>query len=321
MNIVDWATASADVVAQLFERERRHWLDALQWDPLRAWREVEQARTAWGLPGLLALDDAGRTIGWLFYLPEDNRFDIGGLTAESAPVTAALLDAVLARAQSAEVAEVRCFVYASAPNLTHELEARGFCVEPYLYLSAALPLGSDPRTRAEGEPRTAQWEARDVSPVSLLLREAYGAEAQLFAPHGTVAEWSGYLQSLVQYGACGDLNRLASRVLRIGGEMVGAAIVTAIAPKTAHLAQFAVHPGTRRKGIARQVLREALGIAAAQGFTTATLLVAENNAPARGLYESLDFQQRGTFLSAGVRVESKALAVGVPTRTSTPRQP
>ena len=52
-----------ELLAPVYEAERQRWLRHLQWDPAPAWREVEEARTTWGLPGFLAVDGAGRVHG------------------------------------------------------------------------------------------------------------------------------------------------------------------------------------------------------------------------------------------------------------------
>jgi ribosomal protein S18 acetylase RimI-like enzyme len=324
MIVLDWRGASPGVVAAVFERERERWLQLLHWDPARAFREVEQARTTWGLPGLIALDDQGRALGSIFYLPDSNRFDIGGVTADSAAVTAALLDSVMARAASEAVDEVRCFVFESAPNLGRELTCRGFHVERYLYLSAALcrtglcvpddSAGHDGRPVVVGDAipappplKTDTWHPADVTAIAALLQQSYDRDSgRIFAPQGTPEEWERYLRNLVEHGACGDLNTSASRILRVAGQVVAAAVVTSAAPRTAHLAQFAVHPVAQGKGLARAVLREVWLAAAQHGFEKATLLVAESNRRARALYASLGLRPVATFLAASTVLPTTA---------------
>jgi ribosomal protein S18 acetylase RimI-like enzyme len=322
MIVLDWRGAARDVVAALFEQERRRWLAALHWDPSRAHHEVEQARTTWGLPGLVALDEHGGALGFIFYLPDGHRFDIGGVTAETPAVTAALLDAVVARARSESIAELRCFVFESAANLEHELACRGFHIERYLYLSAALERHTGLAASTPGRPPapagasraaetpaslTQAWQPGDVPAIAALLQAAYDRDAgRIFAPLGTRAEWERYLRNLVDHGACGDLNLSASRTLRRAGQVVAAAIVTAVAPRTAHLAQFAVHPTAQGKGLARAVLREVWRAAADQEYEKATLLVAEGNVRARALYASLGFRPVAAFLAASLALHRTA---------------
>ena len=59
MILRDWREAPQEMLAPAMEGERDRWLRHLQWDPSAAWRDVEQARTTWGLPGLIAVDASG----------------------------------------------------------------------------------------------------------------------------------------------------------------------------------------------------------------------------------------------------------------------
>ena len=315
LQVLDWRVAAREIVAAIFERERQRWIDQLHWDPSRALSEVEQARTTWGLPGLLAFDDGGHASGSIFYLPDGPRFDIGGITAETAAVTGALLDNVIARAGSERIPEVRCFVFESAPNLAHELTTRGFHLERYLYLSGFLRTGERPlaspssaaETIASPRVRTTGWRPEDVTGVSAVLHAAYdGDSGKIFAPQGTRLEWERYLRNLVEHGACGDLNVDATRLRWHDERVAAAAIVTTVAPGTAHLAQFAVHPSAQGKGAARALLREVWQTAAAQGFERATLLVAEGNDRARALYASFGLRPEAAFVAASLELRTVA---------------
>jgi predicted N-acetyltransferase YhbS len=84
-----------------------------------------------------------------------------------------------------------------------------------------------------------------------------------------------------------------------GGEALdGAAIVTRLAPSTAHLAQLAVRSEARGRGLGRQLVELALEKAAAAGCDCMTLLVRESNGPARSLYARLCFTERAAFVAA-----------------------
>lgn len=60
-----------------------------------------------------------------------------------------------------------------------------------------------------------------------------------------------------------------------------------------HILNLAVHPERRRRGLARQLLEEALRQARGLGVLTAWLEVRPSNTPARALYESLGFKEVG----------------------------
>jgi ribosomal protein S18 acetylase RimI-like enzyme len=299
MNIRDWRGAAPEILTPLYERGQRTWLRALRWDASRTWREVETARTTWGLPGLLAADDAGDIRGWTFFLPEDDVLHVGGLTADTPNATSALLDALVHLSEGHAPGGLSCFMFNEAPSLGRELLRHGFDVEPFLYLTREITAADAKRAEVQATP----WDAGDIDQVALLLGDAYGSEAgRHFAPHGTAAEWQRYVRNLVEQGACGELNVEATRVLRSGSDIVGLVLVTSISQDTAHIAQVAVHPSHRGRGVATALLAEASAIAARQGCNASTLLVGASNAHARRLYESLGFVERAGFVAARRRV-------------------
>ena len=69
----------------------------------------------------------------------------------------------------------------------------------------------------------------------------------------------------------------------------GVLLATSLAPETAHIAQVIVDPSLRRRGLARDLIEMTCALAADAGCTRITLLVAEDNAPALGLYRAAGF--------------------------------
>lgn len=137
---------------------------------------------------------------------------------------------------------------------------------------------------------TDAWTDGDMAPAAALLRAAYPQDlGSLFATRGTAAEWRAYVALLVTLGPCGVFQREWSRVIRDGGGLLGVALMTWMAPRTAHLAQLAVRPDAQRRGLARRLVQESAAAARAAGCRELTLLVARRNEPARRLYESLGF--------------------------------
>jgi hypothetical protein len=83
------------------------------------------ARTTWGLPGLLVVDDSGNVRGMAFYVIEDDWMDLGGLASDDVRATDALLDGVLAAAEAAEVRTVRTLVHETPAAIRSGLRTRG----------------------------------------------------------------------------------------------------------------------------------------------------------------------------------------------------
>jgi ribosomal protein S18 acetylase RimI-like enzyme len=279
-------------VEALFEAERRQWLSDLGWDTAEAFSEIEDARTAGRLPGLLAVDDRGGICGWTYFLIDDRIAQVGSLVGESPEATRALIDSIVARA-AGHAECVTCFSYNRAPGLEAALAAHGFEVTRYQYLSRTAP-ALDP-FRADG---AGTWRDDDEQPAADLLRAAYGSNGRYFAAHGLSQEWQRYVHNLVAYPGCGRFDRTATRVLREDGRMAALVMMTALGPGVAHVAQVAVHPEHRRQGLAGKLLDRALALAHAAGRSRTTLLVEEGASAARTLYARLGFRPCATFIAA-----------------------
>ena len=77
-----------------------------------------------------------------------------------------------------------------------------------------------------------------------------------------------------------------------------AILTTMIAHDTAHVAQIASAPEVRGRGYGAALLDAACTAAAARGAGRLSLLVADDNVPARALYESRGFVPAGSFCFA-----------------------
>jgi ribosomal protein S18 acetylase RimI-like enzyme len=322
MIVRDWTQASRDVTAPLYDRRRRERMRALGWDSSGSWRDVETARTTWGLPGLLAEDEAGRVRGWAFYMADGLAVHIGGLVADTPRATRALLDRILTTSEAVGAESLSGFIFDEASGLMLELARRGFEVEPFLYLARDLTASSrsvrlrpDSRSvrlqpdRGDAPVAAGVWHPDDVVVAAALLREAYGPDAgRHFAPGHTPGEWERYVRNLVEQTACGTLDTRSTRVIRSSSGMDALVLVTAIAERTAHLAQVAVHPSRQGQRLAQRLVLDVCEHAADRGFTSATLLVAASNVPARRLYDQLGFVPRARFVAARKILASQPVA-------------
>jgi ribosomal protein S18 acetylase RimI-like enzyme len=225
-------------------------------------------------------------------MPDGDTFHLGGIVAERPHITAALVDASLAIATAgAKPARVSTFVPMRAEGLEAILAERGFTCERYRYLAR-------PVTRAEsGAVEATSWLEDLLIPAAVLLQAAYGEGGRHFAPRGLQVEWEHYVRGLVERPGCGVLEPAITRVIKSGDLMQALVLATRLAPGTVHLAQVAVHPERRREGVARRLVEEACRLAASRGARLVTLLVGENNAAARQLYDAMGFAPRATFLA------------------------
>jgi ribosomal protein S18 acetylase RimI-like enzyme len=300
MILRDWREADADLLRSRYDTEQRSWRDDLGWDTTWTWATVEQARITWGLPGLLALDDERALTGWAFYMRQGATLHVGGLVASTRETTDALIDGIVRAAGGME--PVACFIRDRAEGLADGLLARGFDVERFLYLSRPLsthPPAGRSISAITSEGTSGRFAHADGPGAASLLRAAYSeVSGRHFAPNGTFEEWSQYVAGIVGQGGCGVFDDAATRVVRDDRGLQALALITSIAPETAHLAQLAVRPDCRGRGLASTLLHQAMVIAAEAGKQTMTLLVGERNAAARKLYASLGFVERGSFVAA-----------------------
>lgn len=302
MIVRDWRNVPAEVLRPMFDRERRHWLSALRWDPDRDHAQIELARTTWGLPGLVAVDASDSVHGLAFFLEAGGRLEIGGIIADTPDVTGALLDGVIDHAVLSRTAGVFCFSYAKAAGLAQQLTRRGFHVDPFIYYERILAGMPDAvYTGADGTPLpvTRPWQMDDIDATAALLQRAFEPqEGAYFAPGHTVEAWQHYVRNLVQFGACGVLNADASRCAPLGNGLGAVTLVTTISDATAHIVQVAVDPACRGWRLARRLVGESCLAAREQGKTSVTLMVAARNGRARDLYAELGFAERATFVAA-----------------------
>jgi ribosomal protein S18 acetylase RimI-like enzyme len=295
MNVRDWRDAEPADTQLLYAREQDFWVRELAWDASNSWREIEQARTTWGLPGRIAIDHKRTVRGWSYYMPDGETLHIGGIATDTKPATEALLDACLEMAAvPPRPARVSCFVPDRADGFEASLVERGFACEYYHYLSRTL----SPSAEHGGSSQADGWRDGDLADAAELLRTAYGEHGRHFAPRGTPIEWEHYTRGLVERPGCGELEPTLTRVVRDAGNMIALVLTTRVAPGTIHLAQVAVHPARRREGFARRLVDEACRLAQPRAARQATLLVGEKNTAARKLYASMGFEPRATFIAA-----------------------
>jgi ribosomal protein S18 acetylase RimI-like enzyme len=303
MIVRDWRPEPSAALAPVYAREQATWHDALAWETSTSWQAIETARTTWGLPGLVCLDDDGRIRGWTYYLPRASGVDVGGLAADSPDATRALVEALLG---AVTPGAVRGLMYAGAPALERELRNHGLAVGRYLYMmrdttSAPDAENTTPHPAAPPSPRhdgtLREWSVADIAATAALLQRAYGAAGARLVPGNQAQGWSDYVHQIVVHEGCGVLAPALSRSLWIDGQLTAVAMVSMVAPMTAHLVQLAVAPSHRRGGLAQRMLHEATVAAGAAGATALSLLVAEDNPAALQLYTRAGFTPRASFVA------------------------
>lgn len=301
MKLVDWRQLSVATATALLEQEGRWWQSQLGWNLTPAFADVERARELGRLPGVVVTTDDGRPAAWAFFSAEGSVVQIGALAAATPEAGRLLIRTIVQACEEVQASAVAALVRPGVPGVVDELAALGFDVETYRYLEAPTD------GFREFAPDLRLCIAADVTRLPALFERAYAdsTEVRPFAPHGTTEEWEAYVRQLVRTQGCGEFQIRAS-VVAGGATLEGAAIVTALSGSTAHLAQVAVDPSVRHRGLGRRLVVAAASSARARGLSRLTLFVAAANARAVELYDGLGFKPTTTFVAA-VRCQPRPL--------------
>lgn len=294
-----WLAAPSRDVITLLQQEYARWHVDLGWDLARDWAGVEPARQAGLLPGWLARDAGGRTSGWAFGVDQPAMRQIGAVVADDEASVDTLIDTAAGDAGR----DVLVFVKASSVVTAARWQQHGFTVQPYSYLVAPTKTAAMCGVDA---PECAAWSASDGHETAELLSRAYADDRSLrpFAREGTAADWHDYVASVTLRPGCGVFSPAASVAMRVDGKLVGVAMVTSIGRTTAHLAQLAVDPAMRGRGISRCLVTVARANAdRVLGASRMSLLVSEANRAALAVYVRAGFRPAGKFIAAFRRGE------------------
>jgi ribosomal protein S18 acetylase RimI-like enzyme len=294
--IVDWRSMPADTMTALYAAEADRW-SVLDWATSTPWPQLECARQIGSVSGLVALDGSGQIAGWTGFHTRNRMLQVSIFHAASEPVTWLLLEQALNAQRLSFVDGVTFFAPSAAPGLTAALRAKGLAVDRYWYLGREVARLSPPPLND-----VRKWRHDDLQATADLFARAYDPRipSRPFVPDGGREEWLDYVDALTRGAGCGPLVPEASLCIPGGpNRLVAVALVTRIAPSTAHLAQLVVDPMFRRRRLATQLIALASSAAAQVGCARLTLLVAGSNRPARALYEDERFQPMGSFVSGG----------------------
>lgn len=298
----DWVLCDPADIVPLVDAEARAWRDRLHWHVAESWRVIEPARQSGRLPGLVASDSSGRTRGWTAFLRHQGHLQVMAVAAPDARTAGRLVDGILASAEARTSQSTIVCARAATPGLGEVLRDRGFDVDEYRYLEATLPSGGANAPAPVAQP----WDRHDEAMARLCARAYAGAPGvRAFAPGGTLPEWQGYIASLVQSAGCGWFLPESSFVVAAAGDdapgrgrdLQAGIMLTDLGPGTAHVAQMAVDPACRRRGLGRRLLGQALATASVW-YERVTLLVSSRNTAAVDLYASAGFRDKATFVVA-----------------------
>jgi ribosomal protein S18 acetylase RimI-like enzyme len=298
---LDWSTASAEALQPLYAREGASWSRDFDWDMDDAWAQIETARHAGRLPGVVIEDATDAARGFAFCFIDDGVAQLGPVVCDAAEDALPLVANTLAQARRAGAWAASYFGPSRGPHLERALVDAGFTVGRHAYLARDLR-DLEPATESGGPDARAyqRWSGGLATPAAALLQAAYGSDGPHFARDGRLDQWHRYVRSLMDHTGCGRLDPASTLAWCEGHRVMGLALVTRIGPGVAHLAQLAVHPDARGLGRGGALLDTAMARARAAGCVRMTLLVDESSAQARRVYDKRRFTQAGCFLAASM---------------------
>lgn len=320
MTFEDWRNARPSDLTPCYAEEVRRWHEDLEWDFASSAAIVEQGRRGGRVGGYLVRGEDGTVRGWTYFVVHQRTLQIGTLVAQTVEQLRGLLDCVLRAPEAESVQDIACFVYPYSAGLVSALERRRFALLDFCYLAA------DGTALAERHPQTdpliRPWRAVPGPSAVRLLARGYAGQpvARWFAPHGRLDEWAHYVGQLMHTPSCGTFLPEASfACVSESGQLAGLVLTTQLSGTMAHIAQLVVDPDQRGQGIGTRLVAAAARAARGIGCQACSLLVADDNGPAKALYEGLGFQERGRFVSARRSPLRRAIAVSGSSMVSHPK--
>jgi ribosomal protein S18 acetylase RimI-like enzyme len=287
------------LLGPLLDEEAAMWATDLRWSFAPSRGRLENALREGTVNGFVALDDRG-PCAYATYSTHDEQGVIGSFFAASRSrgrgVEDLLVNHVLDRLLKDRPRIVDCqTLFSTEPGLRDPFQARGFDSAPRIYMTldrSAFRAGESP---GPGAPRSRPTHRLDLRSLARLIFDAHEVSRANDASSSfdTLDSCTRILRQIMLDEVCGPFDSLASRRIERDGTALAACLLTWPMPGVAHVSEVATSPASRRKGLARQCLTEALQSAfERQGASHATLSVTASNLAARALYESMGFVSR-----------------------------
>jgi ribosomal protein S18 acetylase RimI-like enzyme len=334
-DILDLRHFAGTALRPVLEAEGAVWKERLHWDYLPSARLLMQYLDGHMLPGYAALEE-GQVTGYAFCVYEDTKavigdvFAIPGRTAHSlaalgsgyssagetspsvheAGASSGEIEATLLRhlfetllnSPQLDRIESQLLLHPSGVH-ADAFRFAGFQVFRRLFMVRHLEgVWSPPPIDLPANLEMRPWREEDLSAAGRLISEAYcdhpdsAINDQYRSAHGS----QRFLHNIVRYSGCGVFSPQVSHVVldRYSREMVALVLGSRVSPESGHITQLCVHPGYRRRGLARTLLSLAAFCFMRQGVREISLTVTEANTEAIGLYISEGYACAHSFDAA-----------------------
>jgi ribosomal protein S18 acetylase RimI-like enzyme len=315
IEILDLRHFTAPVLRPVLGAEGELWRQRLHWDYQNSARLLMQYLDSHMLPGYAAVE-AGQVAGYAFCVYEDTKAVIGDVFALSSPSANEVsgheflrdeieetlllhLFELLVNSPQVERVESQLLVH---PSGFHEDIFRRTGFQVYRRLFMARQLGvfvAAPSVDLPAGLELHPWRDDDLLPAARLIAAAYQhhPDSVINDQYRSIYGAQRFLNNIVRYAGCGTFSPVISHVVadRASGELAALVLASRVSPESGHITQLCVHPGFRRRGLARMLLSLAASCFARQGIPEVSLTVTEANTPAIDLYRAEGFDSAHAF--------------------------
>jgi ribosomal protein S18 acetylase RimI-like enzyme len=315
IEILDLRHFAAPVLRPVLEVESELWRERLHWDYNVSTKLLMQYLDSHMLPGYAALE-SGQIIGYVFCVYEETKAVIGdlfalpGLRMEgglAGEVSAHAVEETLLRhliellvnSPQVDRVESQLLLHPSGSQ-AGVFRLAGFQMHRRLFMVRQLAgFFAGPRAEAPAGLELRPWREEDMQPAARLIAAAYQEHPdsvvndQYRSAFGSLR----FLNNIVRFSGCGVFSAQVSYVVvdRNSREIAALVLGSRVSPESGHITQLCVHPGFRRRGLARMLLGLASSCFLRQGVSEISLTVTEANTEAIALYRAEGFDCAHSF--------------------------
>lgn len=287
----------------LLDEQCKEWLELFRWDYSGPSHLVREAAREHDLPGFVVLDEE-RTIGFAFYILENDRCSIGDIyvsrECRGCGVDSALVAAILDQIERSSAllrVESQC-VSVGSDQAAEVFASREFTPMERHYMQISADSFDAQEVDVHGI-SIRPWRNEDFMETAEVVHGSYRGEpdslinAQYRTRHGCAE----LIEILVNYIWCGQFMPRVSRVAvqQPGGRLVGALLASHMGPAAGHISQISVLPEYKGLGIGRSMIAAAMEEFKRRDFKYVSLAVTAANSRAFHLYRSCGFKSIHRF--------------------------
>ncbi|MBI3934495.1 MAG: GNAT family N-acetyltransferase [Acidobacteria bacterium] len=307
MEILDLRLIRNQDLQPLLEEEGIVWRNTLRWDYAATAAMVLRFMEARALTGY-AMVEAGRVVGYSFYVLEHNKGLIGDafVRAEyrNGSNEVRLITHVVETLQATPgIRRIEAqLLNLDAPGLREHFLSQGFQGFDRHFLYLSIPDAIVEAKDGNSEWQMTEWDSHYFQAAAELILAAYRGhvDSAISDQYRTQPGAVRFLENIIRLPGCGTFLPGASFLALCGDGSLrsglgGIILTSVVSDRVAHITQLCVAPEQRGRGLGRRLIRHVVNVLRASGFQGATLTVTVSNTRAVELYRSLGFTPLTTF--------------------------